>query len=883
MKKIIFILVCMLNFKYNYAQLATCKQICQTLGFPNCNDIQDNWEISISHLYIDKQEDPTTVSNNGDEPYLIHIGFRCKLGEKFTANTYAMDALPQNYGTFKTNEIAYTLPKSMEFMQFQNLSTPTVFNIAGILNKITNEGLTFYGSVVVAIEDDGTALNLKKDLVRNIQQALQLTLEEVVETGGQITNQTELTNKLVNIMTQFDFKFGQKFAEIVRFAVGRDDDIIGVHTFLLVDLPNDIFNLLGISVNNFQTAINTYELGYYLLGQVPDLKDMKLIRYLGASAITAVVPPFSLGITFGGTGPRSNTSNPTKNFNFTQYTSVPTASNPTGTIKGKYSLALQSSYYTQDACSYYGDGTQDDKSQVATNCGYSMDCSTSLWLQNFGKNQGWESYDKYPRFFADINNDGRKDIIGCGAAGVLASLNLGNNTFGSPYFVITNDFCFNKGWNSQNTFPRFVVDINKDNKPDIVGFGSYGVRVYLGNGSGGFNLASSYTYGGFGNANQNGGYISQSIHPRYLEDVDGDGDLDIIGFGQNYVLVAKNTGSSFVATPNNWTSQFCPNTGWTNNDVYPRYVTDINGDNKADIIGFSQTGTSVSLSTGTSFQTTATTWQSGFGFNQGYTSNNNFPRFLADFNGDGRKDIIGFANDKTVVALNNSLNGQNNFGQAVTWSRNFGKTDRATQYGYDNYWDDFNTRPRLIGDINGDGKADIVGFGASGVLIALSNGKEFSCQRWINPGFDAVNGFTNQNDFPRFVENISNSDSRSEIAGFGATGVFVLNCNSGSVLRTSKNTNEIKVDEKQELELSDIKIVPNPSNGIIDVTLSNPNINTNIYIYNTTGQLIKQVNNVIGSTIIDLSENINGFYFLRFVNANNENIIDTKKIIIHKN
>ena len=219
MKKIIFILVCMLNFKYNYAQLATCKQICQTLGFPNCNDIQDNWEISTSHLYIDKQEDPTTVSNNGDEPYLIHIGFRCKLGEKFTANTYAMDALPQNYGTFKTNEIAYTLPKSMEFMQFQNLSTPTVFNIAGILNKITNEGLTFYGSVVVAIEDDGTALNLKKDLVRNIQQALQLTLEEVVETGGQITNQTELTNKLVNIMTQFDFKFGQKFAEIVRFAV----------------------------------------------------------------------------------------------------------------------------------------------------------------------------------------------------------------------------------------------------------------------------------------------------------------------------------------------------------------------------------------------------------------------------------------------------------------------------------------------------------------------------------------------------------------------------------------------------------------------------------------------------------------------------------------
>lgn len=686
-------------------------------------------------------------------------------------------------------------------------------------------------------------------------------------------------------MTQFDFKFGQKFAEVVRFAAGRDDDIIGVHTFLLVDLPNDIFNLLGIGVNNFQTAINTYELGYYLIGQVPVLKDIKLVRYLGASAISAIVPPFSLGITFGGTGPRSNSSDPTKNFNFTQYISIPTTSNPTGTINAKYSLALQSSYFTQDACSYYGDGTQDEKSQVATNCGYSTDCSTTLWLGNFGKNQGWETYDKFPRFFADVNSDGKKDIIGCGATGVLVALNLGNNTFGNPYYVINNDFCFNQGWNSQNTFPRFIIDINKDNKPDIVGFGSYGVRVYLGNGTGGFNLASSYNYSGFGNATSSGGWASQGVHPRFLVDVDADGDIDIVGFGQSSVAVAKNTGTGFVLASNNWTSQFCPSTGWTNNDLYPRYVMDINGDNKADIIGFSQTGTSVALSTGTSFQPTATTWQSGFGYNQGYTSNNLYPRFLADFNGDGRKDIIGFANDKTVVALNNTLNGQNSFGPAVTWSRNFGRTDRATQFEYDNYWDDFNTRPRLIGDINGDGKADLVGFGAKGVLVSLSNGSEFNCQRWINPGFDATNGFTNQNDFPRFIENISSTDSRDEIVGFGYAGVFGLNCNSGNVLRLSNNStnNNTETESKVNNTETEIKIIPNPSNGIIDITLTNSDLNTNIIIYNSTGQIIREIKNVIGSTIIDISNNNNGFYFLRFVNSENGNVIGTKKIIIQKN
>lgn len=243
------------------------------------------------------------------------------------------------------------------------------------------------------------------------------------------------------------------------------------------------------------------------------------------------------------------------------------------------------------------------------------------------------------------------------------------------------------------------------------------------------------------------------------------------------------------------------------------------------------------------------------------------------------------SNDKTVVALNNTLNGQNSFGPAVTWSRNFGRTDRATQFEYDNYWDDFNTRPRLIGDINGDGKADLVGFGAKGVLVSLSNGSEFNCQRWINPGFDATNGFTNQNDFPRFIENISSTDSRDEIVGFGYAGVFGLNCNSGNVLRLSNNStnNNTETESKVNNTETEIKIIPNPSNGIIDITLTNSDLNTNIIIYNSTGQIIREIKNVIGSTIIDISNNNNGFYFLRFVNSENGNVIGTKKIIIQKN
>ena len=36
-------------------------------------------------------------------------------------------------------------------------------------------------------------------------------------------------------------------------------------------------------------------------------------------------------------------------------------------------------------------------------------------------------------------------------------------------------------------------------------------------------------------------------------------------------------------------------------------------------------------------------------------------------------------------------------------------------------WTSFNEYPRQIADINGDGKADIIGFGYDGVQTALSN------------------------------------------------------------------------------------------------------------------------------------------------------------------
>src|SRR5204863_53488 len=49
---------------------------------------------------------------------------------------------------------------------------------------------------------------------------------------------------------------------------------------------------------------------------------------------------------------------------------------------------------------------------------------------------------------------------------------------------------------------------------------------------------------------------------------------------------------------------------------------------------------------------------------------------------------------------------------------------------------------RTVGDVNGDGKADLVGFGLDGVYVALSNGSGFDAiSKWTS-AFDLAHGWT---------------------------------------------------------------------------------------------------------------------------------------------
>jgi hypothetical protein len=272
------------------------------------------------------------------------------------------------------------------------------------------------------------------------------------------------------------------------------------------------------------------------------------------------------------------------------------------------------------------------------------------------------------------------------------------------------------GWSSENQYPRAVADVSGDGMADIVGFGANGVIVSLATGNGQFGSLTS-GIGNFGYLAGAGGWTSQDQYPRLLGDVDGDGKADIIGFGANGVIVSLATGNGHFAAPVVGINNFgflAGAGGWTSENQYPRLVADVNGDHMADIVGFGANGVIVSLATGNGHFAAPVAGIDNFAFNAGaggWTSEDQYPRLLADIDGDHMADIVGFGANGVIVSL---ATGNGHFAAPVA-----GISDFAFNAGG---WVSQDMYPRALGDVNGNGAADIIGFGQAGIYEALSNG-----------------------------------------------------------------------------------------------------------------------------------------------------------------
>jgi hypothetical protein len=141
--------------------------------------------------------------------------------------------------------------------------------------------------------------------------------------------------------------------------------------------------------------------------------------------------------------------------------------------------------------------------------------------------------------------------------------------------------------------------------------------------------------------------------------------------------------------------------GWPKeDDAGTLALADVDGDGRADACGRTKAGIVCARSTGTSFGL-AETWSSG----QAFTADARL--LFGDLNGDGRADVCALSNGQFQCALSTGRA----FTQASVWLAADGSGDAGRIV----------RAPSLaLGDVNGDGRADLCGEDAAGVACALA-------------------------------------------------------------------------------------------------------------------------------------------------------------------
>ncbi|KZN53856.1 hypothetical protein N474_19275 [Pseudoalteromonas luteoviolacea CPMOR-2] len=323
-------------------------------------------------------------------------------------------------------------------------------------------------------------------------------------------------------------------------------------------------------------------------------------------------------------------------------------------------------------------------------------------IDSYGTNVGGWLVSKHPRVLADINGDGKDDIVGFGGISVFTSLANGDGTFASPKRALNSFTEQNGGW-EVSKHPRMLADINGDGLADIIGFGTNSVFTALSNGDGTFasikRAIDAYTV--------NSGKWEVAKHPRVVADVNGDGLADIVGFGTNSVFTSLSRGDGTFAPAKVALNAFTYNSGNWRVESHPRQVGDINGDGLADIVGFGGEGVYTSLGRGDGTFAPHKFVLSNYALLAGKWEVSKHPRVLSDVNGDGLQDIVGFGGADVYTSF---ARGDGTF---------TAPTKHHDEFVYTKGWF-VDKHPRQVADVNGDGKADIVGFSDNGVLVYLT-------------------------------------------------------------------------------------------------------------------------------------------------------------------
>ncbi len=253
---------------------------------------------------------------------------------------------------------------------------------------------------------------------------------------------------------------------------------------------------------------------------------------------------------------------------------------------------------------------------------------------------------------------------------------------------------------------------------------------------------------------------------RRYGDINGDGAIDYCEISSNRIDCRLGSGGGQFVGPATWSlgpsdgpgvvTRASQNLGRDGTDFW---LADLDGNGRADLCGWAGSQLVCALSNGSGFSAT-TVWLSedeAMLQDSELSMNRRQTLEFGDVNGDGRDDVCWSNSNGVTCALSTGTR----FDQPTQWSGSdrLGVTlrDRWVPQGV------YGATLRL-GDLNGDGYADLCGRSPSGVLCALSTGHEFLAPTlWLDQGMRDSDGWLDPRAHPSIELVDLNGDGRADL------------------------------------------------------------------------------------------------------------------------
>ena len=297
----------------------------------------------------------------------------------------------------------------------------------------------------------------------------------------------------------------------------------------------------------------------------------------------------------------------------------------------------------------------------------------------------------YPALTGDVNGDGKTDLIFIGQGWSGLGLNIRTKLSNGDGTWISHSQVLPDG-SAIHSYPALTGDVNGDGKTDLIFIGQgwsgpgLNIRTKLSNGDGTWTSHSQVLPDG------------SAIHsyPALTGDVNGDGKTDLIFIGQGWSGPGLNIRTKLSNGDGTWTShsQVLPDGSAIHS--YPALTGDVNGDGKTDLIFIGQGWSGPGLNIRTKLSNGDGTWTSHSQVLPDGSAIHSYPALTGDVNGDGKTDLIFIGQGWSGPGLNIRTKLSNGDG---TWtSHSQVLPDGSAIHSY----------PALTGDVNGDGKTDLV-------------------------------------------------------------------------------------------------------------------------------------------------------------------------------